>query len=75
MPGITGKEMARKMLRIRQDIPIILSTGFSASVSPEKMRNTGIRDIIYKPFLPSELLDKIRHILKSETSFPVPGDS
>ncbi|MBU4262561.1 MAG: response regulator [Proteobacteria bacterium] len=30
MPGIKGFDMARRMLQIRHDIPIILCTGYSA---------------------------------------------
>ena len=33
MPGMTGKDMAKKMIAVRPDIPIILSTGFSDTLT------------------------------------------
>ena len=33
MPGMTGMDLARQMLRIRPDIPIILCTGYSTVIS------------------------------------------
>jgi PAS domain S-box-containing protein len=43
MPHMTGIELARKIFEIRPDIPIILATGFSAMITPEKARTVGIR--------------------------------
>ena len=43
MPGMTGTMLAEKILRVRKDMPIILCTGHSDTVSPEKAQALGIR--------------------------------
>ena len=63
MPNMTGEELAREMLRIRSDIPIIMCTGFSEVVPPEKAKEMGIKEYIMKPFLNRELAVSIRRIL------------
>ena len=65
MPNMTGEELAKEMLRIRSDIPIILCTGFSEVVPPEKAKEIGIKEYIMKPFLNRELAVTIRKVLDS----------
>ena len=64
MPGLTGDKLAQELLRIRPDVPIILSTGFSESVREEDLPALGIREFIMKPFSTSEIAEKIRSALK-----------
>ncbi|HPO11867.1 MAG TPA: response regulator [Candidatus Hydrogenedentes bacterium] len=63
MPGMTGMQVAQAMLKERPDLPIILATGFSESVSPEDAREAGIRDFVYKPILGNELGLAVRKAL------------
>ena len=49
MPKMTGDVLAREILRIRPDIPIILCTGFSETFSPGKVKELGISDHLLKP--------------------------
>ena len=49
MPKMTGEVLARELLRIRPDIPIILCTGYSPSMTPEKAQSLGIRAFLWKP--------------------------
>ena len=42
MPGMTGVELAQELLSIRQDLPIILCTGFHDSISPVKAKQLGL---------------------------------
>jgi PAS domain S-box-containing protein len=49
MPSMTGADMAREMLRIRKDIPIVLCTGFTSVVTEEEAKASGIRDMVMKP--------------------------
>jgi CheY-like chemotaxis protein len=49
MPGITGVDLARMMLQIRPDIPIILCTGFSTLVNESQARAFGIKEFAMKP--------------------------
>jgi len=49
MPNLTGISLARRMLQIRPDLPIILCTGYSEIVSAEMAKAMGIREYILKP--------------------------
>ena len=63
MPGLTGVELAGECLRIRPDIPIILCTGFSEEITPEKAKGVGIRDLVMKPLLKHQITAAIRRTL------------
>ncbi|MBU0675601.1 MAG: response regulator [Proteobacteria bacterium] len=59
MPELSGVEMAEKMLSVRADIPIVLSTGFSTKVSEENFREKGFCGILAKPYNTSELIQVV----------------
>ncbi len=63
MPKMTGVELAGKILDIRSDLPIILSTGFSESFAQEKAESIGARHIITKPPRRSDVAAIIRKVL------------
>jgi len=63
MPDITGITLAQRMLRIRPDVPVLLCTGYSETVSPEKARKAGTRDFLMKPLVKGELAGAIRRAL------------
>jgi CheY-like chemotaxis protein len=63
MPGLTGTELAEKILRIRPDIPILLCSGFSETVNEEKPKAKGIRGYIMKPVLRREMAAIVRRVL------------
>ncbi|OPY83381.1 MAG: Blue-light-activated protein [Syntrophorhabdus sp. PtaU1.Bin153] len=63
MPGMTGLDLARKILLLRPNLPIILVTGFSHLVSQESVRATGIRAMALKPLTRRELAQVVRKVL------------
>lgn len=63
MPGMSGFDMARMMLQIRHDIPIILCTGYSALVDEQKAKSQGIREFALKPLNNSTIAGLIRKVL------------
>ncbi|MBI5558680.1 MAG: PocR ligand-binding domain-containing protein [Deltaproteobacteria bacterium] len=63
MPGLTGTDLARRMLMIRPDLPIILCTGFSSVVSEESAKAIGIREFALKPFSKSSIGQLVRKLL------------
>ena len=68
MPNLTGLHLARKLMAIRTNIPIILCTGHSDSVSPEKAKDAGIKDFLMKPLGKQQLAEAIRKVLNTARS-------
>ncbi|HEX2967397.1 MAG TPA: ATP-binding protein, partial [Syntrophorhabdaceae bacterium] len=64
MPKLTGFDLAKKMLEIRADLPIILCTGHSDIVSEAMAKNAGIKEFLMKPVRKKSLADAIRTVLK-----------
>ena len=62
MPGLTGYDLAREILAIRPDIPIILCTGYSSTISKEKALSQGIREFVMKPLTSQNLVQTIRQV-------------
>lgn len=63
MPGLTGKDLAKEMIGIRSDIPIILCTGFSELVNEKQAKGSGIREFIMKPYTVSSLQQAIHRAM------------
>ncbi len=49
MPTLVGSELARRLLEIRPDLPIILCSGYTETVNAEIAASIGIRKFIMKP--------------------------
>ncbi len=49
MPNMTGVELSSEIRRVRTDTPIILCTGFSDLLTPEKIKSMGIQGFAMKP--------------------------
>lgn len=63
MPGMTGIELSRRMLQIRPDLPIILFTGYSSTVTEAEARLLGIKEFAFKPISVRSLARLIRKVL------------
>jgi len=63
MPGLTGDNLAQKLMEIRSDLPVILCTGFSARMNEEKALALGIRAFVTKPVLKRQIAETIRRVL------------
>jgi len=63
MPNMTGVELARKLMEIRSDIPIIICTGFSEKISADKAKAMGIREFLMKPIVRDQIAGTIRKVL------------
>jgi PAS domain S-box-containing protein len=68
MPEMTGDELARRILTIRPDLPIILCTGYSERITEEAAEDLGIRGFVMKPVVISELALLLRGILDDISS-------
>ena len=63
MPIFTGFDLARKVLAIRPEMPIILITGFSELINKEKANAAGIREFLMKPATSRDLAECVRRVL------------
>jgi len=59
MPRMSGIELSRKILKIRKDIPVVLSTGYGYEDIVDISRDIEIRVYLSKPLKPNELIDCI----------------
>jgi PAS domain S-box-containing protein len=76
MPGMTGVDLARRMLRIRPDLPIILCTGYSNLVDETQAKARGIKGFAMKPLTRKTIAGLLRDVLQgpeSPTSATVGG--
>lgn len=62
MPLMPGPDLAKELLKIRADLPIILCTGLNEAVSKE-IRQLGIRGFLKKPITRQQLANKVRQVL------------
>ncbi|MGD2271636.1 MAG: ATP-binding protein [Desulfobacterales bacterium] len=63
MPNLTGEKLARELIDIRPEIPIILCTGYSQQITEEKAKKIGIKEFILKPIVMQDLAKTIRNVL------------
>jgi PAS domain S-box-containing protein len=63
MRDMTGMELAKEVLAIRPDIPVILCTGFSHMANEESAKAQGIKGFVMKPLTKREIAEAIRKAL------------
>ena len=63
MPNMTGTQLARSLISIRPDIPVILCSGFPEDVSTEELKSIGIKEFFMKPISREEIAVIIRAVL------------
>ncbi len=64
MPNMTGAELAKRLLAIRPDIPIVLCTGYSEVINEIAAKSLGIREYMLKPIIRADLAKAIRRALE-----------
>jgi len=67
MPEMTGEKLAKEILKIRPDIPIIICSGYSSKMDAKKASFAGISAFIMKPVDRRELAKTIRRVLEPAT--------
>ncbi|MCD4677969.1 MAG: response regulator, partial [Desulfobacula sp.] len=63
MPNMAGDKLSAELVRIRPDIPVLLCTGFSETMSEEKAALLGIKGFLLKPIVMRDLSQNIRDVL------------
>lgn len=63
MPDMTGDVLARELMAVNPDLPVIVCTGFSEKIDEEKAEELGIKGLLYKPVGKSDFARVIRRAL------------
>lgn len=63
MPVIDGIELAKKAVEIKNDIPIILLSGYSEKL-PQAATIPNVRAVLEKPLLKTDLIQAVESIIK-----------
>ena len=64
MPNMSGDKLSAELTKIRPDIPVLLCTGYSGTMSEEKAASIGIKGFLLKPIRMKDLAQKVSEILK-----------
>lgn len=62
LPRMDGLELARRLLEINPEMPVLLYTGFSSPGVMEEAGRVGVRDVLLKPLSMRQLKDRFRHL-------------
>ena len=63
MPGMSGDQLAGRMLAIRKEVPIIVCTGFSEVFDHQRAQSIGIRRTLMKPMTMESIAHAVREVL------------
>lgn len=66
MPGMSGLDLAKKVLAVRGDVPMIVASGFVSDELRSEAEAAGIRHVVYKPSTVEELAELVHQILEAE---------
>ncbi len=63
MPKMNGEHLVREMTAVRPDIPVIICTGFSERLNRDTAGSLGIKGLLLKPVILSDLARVARRVL------------
>jgi CheY-like chemotaxis protein/anti-sigma regulatory factor (Ser/Thr protein kinase) len=66
MPNMTGEVLAKELMHIRPDLPVIICTGYSQTIDQERAKRIGIKAFVMKPILINEIAAAVRKVLDNE---------
>jgi CheY-like chemotaxis protein len=55
MPGMSGFQVAREVLEVRPEIPVLMTTGYVRAEDDAAARDIGVREVMLKPVTVDEL--------------------
>lgn len=63
MPIMSGEDLAKAIIEINPEIPVILCTGFSDKIDEAKAKESGISSFVMKPIVMNTIAKTIRDVL------------
>jgi hypothetical protein len=64
MPSVNGVQFSRMVQGVAPDALVVMLTGFIHEMSPDELRDNGIRRVLHKPVGTPELAATLRELLK-----------
>jgi PAS domain S-box-containing protein len=68
MPEMSGEELAVKIHELNRDVPILLCSGWLIGDGEAGGVPQGVSEIIMKPYMPDEILERVRVALETASS-------
>ena len=68
MPGMTGMDFSRELLRLRPNCPVVLTTGYTSSLDPQNIKSLGLAGLLFKPATAAAIGETVHHALRSAKS-------
>jgi PAS domain S-box-containing protein len=65
MPGMSGMDVARQVLALRPDTPVVLTSGYLRAEEIEQALALGIREVVLKPDTIDELGPAVKRLLSA----------
>jgi len=66
MPDLSGWEVARRIRRRSPELPVVMVTGWGATLDAEEVRQAGIAHVVHKPFDVDEILQTTARVLECD---------
>jgi PAS domain S-box-containing protein len=63
MPDLTGSALAKEILALRSELPVVISTGHSDILDEKEARRIGVKALLMKPFNHEKLARTLRGVL------------
>jgi PAS domain S-box-containing protein len=63
MPSMSGIEFASHVLRLRPEVPVVMTSGYVRPKDRESVMKTGVRDLLLKPNTVEELGDVLHRLM------------
>jgi two-component system cell cycle sensor histidine kinase/response regulator CckA len=70
MPRMPGDVLAKELISVRPDLPIIVCTGYSERINLEVANEIGIRELVMKPVVIKDIARIIRRVLGENIEQP-----
>jgi CheY-like chemotaxis protein len=71
MPGLTGDALIQELRRLRPDLPVVLCTGFSHTMTSQKAQTLDINVFLMKPMGTDDLVRAIQQALTGAPVHPL----
>jgi CheY-like chemotaxis protein len=63
MPDLVGTELAREILLLRSDVPIILMSGHGGAALEHRAQAIGVKEVLHKPLQRADLAESLARAL------------